>query len=99
MEVDTMLSIDLVPTQAKQIGHSVMGTQKPLSLSDRLEPSHHPLSHPGRLMRLLCPIVGILRCIVDYVRHSDDVKRVDVIDPLMFAILSTSTRNNFALVL
>ena len=31
--------------------------------------THPPLSHPGRFMGLLGPIVGILRSIVDYVRH------------------------------
>jgi hypothetical protein len=46
-----------------------MGAQKSLSLLDRFELPHTPLPDPRRLMRLLGPIVGVLRCIVDYVRH------------------------------
>jgi hypothetical protein len=42
-----------------------MSTQKSLSLLDRFEPSHTSLSHPGHFMRLLSPIVRILRRIVD----------------------------------
>ena len=46
-----------------------MSTQKSLSLSDRLEPSHHPLSNPGRLMGLLCPIILILFSAMNNIRH------------------------------
>jgi hypothetical protein len=46
-----------------------MGTQKLLSLTDRLEPSHHSLSHPGRFMGLLCPVIGISRIVMNNVRH------------------------------
>jgi hypothetical protein len=46
-----------------------MSPQKPLSLLDRFEPPHPSLTNPGRLMGLLGPIVGILRGIVNYVRH------------------------------
>ena len=57
-------------TQVEEVMDSSMGTQKSLSLTDRLEPlecrsTHHSLSHSGRLMRLLCPVVGILRPIVN----------------------------------
>jgi hypothetical protein len=37
-----------------------MGTQEPLRLPDRFEPPHHSLPHPGRLVRLLCPIFLVL---------------------------------------
>jgi hypothetical protein len=37
-----------------------MGTEKSLGLPDRFELPHAPLSYPGRLMRLLCPIILIL---------------------------------------
>ena len=36
-----------------------MSIEKPLSLPCRFEFSHPPLSHPGRLMGLLGPVVGI----------------------------------------
>lgn len=39
---------------------SLMGRQKSLSLADRLESPHPLLSHPGRLMGLLGPVIGIL---------------------------------------
>ena len=42
-----------------------MGTQKSLSLPDRLELPHPSLSHPGHLMRLLCSIILILFSAVD----------------------------------
>ena len=60
-----MLGTEFMPTQVKQIGHSGMYTQKSLGLSDRLEPSHPSLSHPGRLVRLLRPIILILFSTVD----------------------------------
>jgi hypothetical protein len=46
-----------------------MCTQESLSLLHRFESSHPTLSHPGRFMGLLCPIIRILRSIVDYVRN------------------------------
>jgi hypothetical protein len=42
-----------------------MDTQKSLSLLNRFEFTHPPLSHPGRLMRLLCSIILILFSAVD----------------------------------
>ena len=42
-----------------------MSTKEPLSLLDRFEPPHTPLSHPGRLMGLLSSIILILFCTVD----------------------------------
>jgi hypothetical protein len=47
-----------------------MGTQKSLSLFERFELSHTALTNPGGFMGLLSPIVRILRCIVNYVRHN-----------------------------
>jgi hypothetical protein len=66
-----MLGTDFMPTQVKQIGHSGMGTQKPLRLPHRFEFPHPPFPHPGRLMQLFSPIVGILRIIMDNVRPVD----------------------------
>ncbi|MFT6889136.1 MAG: hypothetical protein ACJASY_001179 [Halioglobus sp.] len=45
-----MFSANQVSTQIKQIVDGGMNTQKTLSLSDRLESRHPPLSNPGRLM-------------------------------------------------
>jgi len=46
-----------------------MSTQKSLRLPCRFEPSHHPLSHSGRLMGLLGPIVRVLGIIMNNIRH------------------------------
>jgi hypothetical protein len=46
-----------------------MNTQKSVGVTDRLEPSHHALSHPGRLMGLLCTIIGVLRIVMNNIRH------------------------------
>ena len=40
-----------------------------LGLTYRLESSHSSLTDPCRLMRLLSPIIGVLRCIVNDFRH------------------------------
>jgi len=42
-----------------------MGSYKSLSLPHRLELTHPSLPYPGRLMRLLCPIVLVLFGTVD----------------------------------
>ena len=55
-----MLSSNQVPAEIEQVLHSSMCTQKPLSLTHRLESPHPSLSNPGRLMRLLCPVILIL---------------------------------------
>ncbi len=54
-----MISRYKMPTQIEKIVDGGMSTQKPLSLTHRLESPHSALSHPGRLVRLLCAIVGI----------------------------------------
>ena len=64
-----MLSPDQVPTQVEQITDSSMSTQESLSLPYRFELAHPSLSHPGRLMRLLCPIILILLSTVDRLRN------------------------------
>ena len=46
-----------------------MCSYESLSLLHRLESPHSPLPDPGRLMGLLCPIVGILIIAVDRIRH------------------------------
>ena len=48
---------------------SSMCTQKPLSLTSRFESPHPPLSHPGRLVRLLGPIILILLGTVNRLRN------------------------------
>lgn len=45
-----------------------MSTQKLLHLPSRLEPSHPSLPHPGRFMRLRCPIVRISRVVMNNIR-------------------------------
>ena len=62
-----MVRPDRVSAKIEQVRHSSMGTQKSLSLLHRLEPTHSSLSHPGRLMRLLRPIILVLFCTVDRV--------------------------------
>ncbi len=42
-----------------------MGTEKSLGLPDRFELAHPPLPDPGRLVRLLGPIILILLSVVD----------------------------------
>ena len=42
-----------------------MSTQKSLRLPCRFEPPHHPLSHSGRFMGLLGPIVRVLGIIMN----------------------------------
>ena len=46
-----------------------MGTQESLSLPGRLKLTHPPLSRPGRLVRLLRPIILILLSTVDRLGH------------------------------
>ena len=55
-----MLSPDQVPSQIKQVMHRSMRSHESLRLSGRLELAHPPLSHPGRFMGLLSPIILIL---------------------------------------
>ena len=58
-----------MPSESKQIVDDAMNGEKPLSLRRRLKPSHLPLTLPRWLMRDLCPVVGVSRCIVRYGRH------------------------------
>ena len=60
-----MLGADFMSTQIEQIGHSRMGTEKPLSLPHRFELPHTSPSNPSRLMGLLGPIILILLSAVD----------------------------------
>jgi hypothetical protein len=75
-----------MPPQVKQIRHSDMGTQRSLGLPDRFKLPHPSLPHPGRLMGLLCPVVGILRIIVDNIWHQLTVSN---------AITTQLIRNDF----
>ena len=54
-----------MPSQIEQIIDSGMSIQKPLSLPHCIAASPPSLHHPGRLMRLLCTIIGITFCKVD----------------------------------
>ncbi len=74
-----MLSLDQVPSQIEQITHRSMGTQKPLSLPYRFELSHPSLSHPGRLMRLLGPIILVLLSAVGCRESSSALVRSSVL--------------------
>ena len=60
-----MFSPNQVPAQIEKITDSSMYTQEPLSLPGRFELTHPTLSHPGRLVGLLSPIILILLSTVD----------------------------------
>ena len=64
-----MLGPNQVPAKIEQVTDNRMCTHKTLSLSDRLESPHPPLSNPGRLMRLLGPIILILLSTVNRLWH------------------------------
>jgi hypothetical protein len=57
-----------VPAKIEQVIHSGMNTQESLRLPRRLEPAHTAFSHTSRLVRKLCPVIGILGCIVKGLR-------------------------------
>ena len=46
-----------------------MDADESLRLEHRIEPSHPPLSYPGRLMRQLGPVVGIATGVVQGARQ------------------------------
>ena len=54
-----------MPPQVEQIADGSMGGDECLGLPYRLESPHPSLSHPGRLMGLLSPIILILLSTVD----------------------------------
>lgn len=64
-----MLSPDMVSAKVNQICNRSMSIQESLCLPDRFKPSHHPLPHPGRFVRLFCPIILILLGAVDRLRN------------------------------
>ena len=55
-----------------------MGSNKSLSLPDRLELSHPPLSYSGCLVKLLCPIILIPFNTVDRLRNQFTVSNAIV---------------------
>ena len=59
-----MFSRNQVPAKVEQVVNSRMNAQETLSLPRRFKPSHTPFSNSCWLMRKLCPVIGILRCIV-----------------------------------
>jgi len=58
-EFSIILGFGKVSSQIEQIVDGAVSIEEPLSLPYRFEPSHHPLSHPGRFMGLLCTIVRV----------------------------------------
>ncbi|MFT4875131.1 MAG: hypothetical protein ACJARU_000110 [Congregibacter sp.] len=56
-------------TKIEKIADRRISSQESPSLLYCLEPPHTSLRHPGRLMRLLCPIVGILAVVMNNVWH------------------------------
>jgi len=54
-----------VPAEIEQIGYSSMHTQESLCLPNRFKLAHTPFPYPGRLMRLLCPVILSLFGTVD----------------------------------
>jgi len=58
-----------VPAKIEQVVHSGMNTQESLRLPRRLEPAHTAFSHTSRLVRKLCPVIGILAGIVNALRN------------------------------
>jgi hypothetical protein len=78
-----MLSSDPVPSQIEEIRNGGMGGHESLGLTHRLEPPHSPLSHPGRLVRLLGPVVLILLCTVDRFRD-----KLPMSDPITSQFIS-----------
>ena len=54
-----MASFYQMPAKIEQIRYTSVGTKKPLCLPARFESPHPSLSHPSRLVPLLCPIVLI----------------------------------------
>jgi len=75
-----MLSPAQVPAKVEQITDSSMRGHKSLSLPDRLEAPHTSLSHSGRLMRLLSPIILILLDTVDRRESFSALVRSSVFD-------------------
>lgn len=59
----------LSPDQMSAWIERSMSTKESLRLPDRFEPSHPSLPHPGRLMRLLYPIISILAVVMSNVWH------------------------------
>jgi hypothetical protein len=58
-----------MPSKVEEITNRSMRGHESLSLPSRFEPPHHSLPHSRRLVRLLSPVVGILRIIVDNIWH------------------------------
>ena len=64
-----MLGANQVPAQIEEIGYGSMSTQKSLGLVHRFESPHPSLSHSGRLVRLLGPIILTLFSTMDRLWH------------------------------
>ena len=72
-----MLCANQIPSQIEQVANGGMSTKEPLSLLDRFESPHTPLSHPGRLipdkagqaLGLLSSIILILFSTMNHIWH------------------------------
>ncbi len=58
-----------MPAEIEKIIDCCVCAQESVSLPGRLEPTHPSLSHAGRFMRLLSPIILILLSTVDRFRN------------------------------
>jgi hypothetical protein len=65
-----------VPAKIEQVIHSGMNTQESLRLPRRLESAHTAFSHTSRLVRKLCPVIGILGCIMQGLRDEFSMRNV-----------------------
>lgn len=64
-----MLNFDQVPTKVEKILHRGMRIHEAPGLPHRLETTHPSLSNPGRLMRLLCPVILVLLGPADFLGY------------------------------
>ena len=69
-QITVMLSPDQVPAKIEVICYSSMGGNESLGLLHRLKSPHPSLPHPGRLVRLFCPIILILLRAVNRLRNN-----------------------------
>jgi len=72
-KVSVMLGLNEMSPKIKLIVNGGMCAQESLCLVRSFELPHPAFSHPGRLMRLLRPIVRVPLCIVGYIRHQFSV--------------------------
>ena len=81
-----------VATKIEQIVYSRVHTEETLRLPDRFEATHTSLPYSRWLMRKLCPVVGILACIMNRLRNEVLVRNTIVSqlvrnDPSWFSLV------------